>query len=208
VLLQTSGGGTGNTTVGLHTNAFAAPGAWDLNWHYDCGVLGRPGNFSVDVFDSNGAFVYDPRSLLQVGNSGSGTQQYNHGGSFTLTVNSSCQWTVSAVTAARPTATPVGTNAGAPSTPAVAGATFAGSSSAASTSTASSSSARQNGLQALQPSIPTPRPVVPPALGAFSGPAPGGIAQSTAAANGAAPSAGGTAASATATPIRAVTPSR
>jgi hypothetical protein len=211
LLQQSGGGGTGNNccTVGLSTNAFTSPGAWDLNWHYDCSALGRPGNFSIDVFDSNGGFVSDPPSLLQLGSGGSGTQNYNRPGTFSLTINSSCQWNVSVLTAARPTATPVGTNAGAPPTPSVQGATFAGPSTANTTATASASNARQNGLQALQPSIPTPRPAVPPALGAFAAPAVGQQLQATAAAGGStSSSAGSTAPSATATPLRAVTPSR
>jgi hypothetical protein len=211
VLLQRSGGGgSGNDccTVGLNTNTFTAPGAWDINWHYDCGALGRPGNFSIDVFDANGGFVYDPPSLLQIGSSGTGTQNYNRGGTFSLTINSSCRWDVSVVTAARPTATPVGTNSGVPPTASAAGVTFTGPSTANSTATASASGSRQSGLQALQPSIPTPRPVVPPALGAFAGPAVRSQPQATAASIGSSSSTSGTAASATATPLRAVTPSR
>jgi hypothetical protein len=209
---QSGGGGTASNccTVGLSTNQFSSPGSWDLNWNYDCNGLGRAGNLSVDVFGAGGAFVSDPPSVFQIGSGGSGVQAYGHAGTFSLSVNSTCRWSLTVTTAARPTATPVGSMAGAASA-AVSAAIFAGSSIATATVAAGAGQTR-GALQALQPSIPTPRPVIPPALGAFASFRPGSSG------SGAAPSgavgAGSTSAvvssavtsTPSATPLRAITP--
>ncbi|HTE85308.1 MAG TPA: hypothetical protein VK821_11290 [Dehalococcoidia bacterium] len=211
LLQQSGGGGSGNNccTVGLRTSSFSAPGSWDLSWEYDCSALGRMGNLSIDVFGANGAFISDPRSLFEIGAAGRGVQSYGRAGTFSLDVNSTCRWAVTVTTAARPTATPVGSNAGAAPASAGGGASFSGLSTGSASSTAAAASQSRGGgaLQALQPSIPTPRPVVPAALGAFAGP---GVAAAREAAAAAVNSAGASSAATpvpTATPLRAVTPS-
>jgi len=110
VLLQQQGVGTSQApTVELQTQTFVAPGAWDLQWRYDCSALGRAGNFSIDVFRGDGGYVNNPPSLAQLGNSGQGVANYAVGGPLYLVINSVCSWSVTAVTAARPTSTPSGT---------------------------------------------------------------------------------------------------
>jgi hypothetical protein len=216
-LLQRSrGGGAGDQccTVGLQTDTFTASGAWDLNWEYDCGATGRSGNLSVDVFGTGGSFVSDPRSLFLVGTSGQGVQSYDRAGTYSLVVNSVCRWALTVTMSARPTATPIGSSAGpAPTVPAgLAAMSVPSAATAAATSASSTSSLTQRGLQALQPAVPTPRPAVPSALGAFSAPGPGasraGAGRNAASGRGAAGISSTPVAPSvsTATPLRAATP--
>lgn len=213
LMQQSGGGGTGNNccTVGLRTATFTARGSWDLQWQYDCSQLGRPGNLSIDVFATDGTYIADPPSLNLLGNGGSGTQAYGRAGSFSLTIHSVCRWSVSAVTAARPTATPASSNSAPAATVAAGGASASSSAlSAVTPLPASTASAQRAGgaLQAIQPSIPTPRPAVSSALGAFAAPAARGSRALIGATAGTGAGTGAAAALPTNTPVPAVTPLR
>jgi hypothetical protein len=109
MLVQSSGDnppGTNCCTVNQRTTPFDSPGAWNLNWNYDCSKLGRPGNFGVDVYRGDGSFVSLPPSVNEVGSGGQGTRSYTRPGVFYLVVNSVCRWSLSAVTSGQPTSTP------------------------------------------------------------------------------------------------------
>jgi hypothetical protein len=109
VLLQDSGDnppGTNCCTVDHRTRPFDSPGSWDLNWNYDCGRLGRPGNFGIDVYRGDGSFVSLPPSVNEIGASGQGTRSYTRPGTYYLVINSVCRWSLSVVTSGRPTSTP------------------------------------------------------------------------------------------------------
>jgi hypothetical protein len=176
VLLQQSGGGGTSPTVGLKTNTFTARGSWDLHWQYSCSALGRQGNLSIDVFTTSGAFISDPPSLTVIGTGGEGVQSYGQPGSFVITVNSVCSWSVSVTTSARPTVTPPTSSSAPVSTAAAASGGGAGTGTSASTVVTPAAAATQSSrggqaLQAIQPSIPTPRPAISSSLGAFAAPA-------------------------------------
>jgi hypothetical protein len=214
VLLRQSGGGGGVPTVNLQTGSFTSPGSWDLNWSYTCGSSPPQGNLTIDVYTTSGRFIANPPSLDQVGNGGQGTQQYNIGGTFTLNINSVCQWSVTAVTAARPTATPtitaaVAATASAANVSAVIAAVPTRAAAATAGAGTTGSVSLGGGTRGVGRAIPTPAPVVPAAVsnpltgGAFTT-ANGAAAAATAAAGTGAAGASG-AAVATITPVAAAT---
>ncbi len=72
------------------TQQFAVYGPWTLSWTYNCSNFGSQGNFDYFVNGSSGDF--GPNEL---GTSGSGTEYYTDTGTFSLTLNSECNWSVS-----------------------------------------------------------------------------------------------------------------
>jgi hypothetical protein len=177
VLLQQQGSGTSQQpTVELQTATFVAPGAWDLQWRYDCGALGRSGNLSIDVFRGDGSYINNPPSLAQLGSGGQGVTPYAVAGPLYLVVNSVCAWSVTVTTAARPTATPSGSGSvpAAPPTAAPGSLPAATATPAGATATATAS-APGSGLAALTggrpiigPAIATPVSPVQQAQGIFA----------------------------------------
>jgi hypothetical protein len=90
VLLDLSGKGTKTT------QKFTAGGDWDLNWSYDCTAFGSQGNFQVMIYNGDGSMSLDNAAVNQLGTKDSGVEHYHTGGTFYLTVNSECSWTVQA----------------------------------------------------------------------------------------------------------------
>lgn len=103
-----SSASTGSGTVvysfsgsGIHTtSSFVVPAAakgWHVNWSYNCASFGGKGNFGFYVFQGT---VMDDTDFgpNQLGAKGSGVEHYYDTGTFHLTINSECDWTVQAVT--------------------------------------------------------------------------------------------------------------
>jgi len=206
VLLQQQGVGSGQTpTVQLQTETFIAPGSWDLQWRYDCSGLGRAGNLSIDVFRGDGGYVNIPPSLAQLGNGGQGVVAYSIAGPLYLVINSVCGWSVTVVTAARPTATPAGSSS-VPAAPPTAAPGSAPVATATAVATATSSSSSSSGLAALaggrpiiNPAISTPISPIQQSQGIFA--RPGGSSARLAATPAAGAIAAGAVTQATALPV-------
>jgi hypothetical protein len=71
------------------TPSFDETGPWQMAWSYDCTAFGSPGNFSVNI--NNSATDIGPNEL---GMGGSGTDNYTDAGTFSLTVISECDWSI------------------------------------------------------------------------------------------------------------------
>jgi hypothetical protein len=83
--------------------AFSQDGPWTMAWTYDCSASGNPGNFSVDV----GGSTVD-LGTNELGLGGSGTDYYYDTGTFTLSIVSGCDWTITvAPSSGAPVAVPV-----------------------------------------------------------------------------------------------------
>jgi hypothetical protein len=78
------------------TEKLTAPGAWDLSWSYDCSALSERGNFSIVVLDAVGRPMRTPSSINESGGKGSGTQHYDKGGQYFLSINAQCAWHITA----------------------------------------------------------------------------------------------------------------
>lgn len=83
---QVSGSGT-NTTKPFTITA----DQWTLNYKYDCSAFGTTGNFAVDVAGSDGS---DDVAVNELGAGKSGSTTEYASGTFHLTVNSECDWTI------------------------------------------------------------------------------------------------------------------
>jgi hypothetical protein len=83
-----SAGTTGNTPV------FGQAGPWLMSWSYNCSNFGAPGNFSVEIDQPSSDLALDI-GPNEEGSSGSGMDYYYDPGSFQLSVNSECDWTIS-----------------------------------------------------------------------------------------------------------------
>ena len=75
------------------TAPFNMAGPWTMAWSFNCSAYGSSGNFIVTINQPSGYSHYDigPNEL---GTSGSGTDSYFDSGTFSLAVNSECQWTI------------------------------------------------------------------------------------------------------------------
>lgn len=84
-----------SSQIGVAGNsaAYAVGGPWTMAWSYDCTAFGSPGNFSININQPPGDFALDigPNEL---GTEGSGTDSYTDTGTFTLSVNSECNWSI------------------------------------------------------------------------------------------------------------------
>jgi len=90
-LLVLFGSGEGDTAQFTVTEP-----AWQVNWSYDCSSLGV-GNFIVTVNGYGPALDTPDAGTNQLGPSGTGSDQYSDQGTFNLTVDSECAWTLSVV---------------------------------------------------------------------------------------------------------------
>jgi hypothetical protein len=88
-------GSTGNSP------AFAIGGAWTMAWTYSCTGDESPGNFIVNVNQPPGDFAFDvgPNEL---GSGGNGTDSYSDTGTFTLSIISGCDWSITVNAATSP----------------------------------------------------------------------------------------------------------
>jgi len=75
------------------TQAFSQSAGWQMSWSYNCASYGGSGNFIVTVDQPSGDNTIDfgPNEL---GTGGSGTDYYTDTGTFSLSVNSECEWTI------------------------------------------------------------------------------------------------------------------
>jgi hypothetical protein len=90
VLLDLQGSGTKST------QKFTAASDWDLTWSYDCSGFGSKGNFMVEVYNGDGSMSIENQGVNQLGMKDSGVEHYHKGGTFYLSINSECSWTVQA----------------------------------------------------------------------------------------------------------------
>src|SRR5579875_83575 len=75
------------------TSQFSESQNWEMAWSFDCSSYGSPGNFMVDVNQPTGDTTTDP-GPNELGMSGSGTDYYTDTGTFSLSINSECSWTI------------------------------------------------------------------------------------------------------------------
>jgi hypothetical protein len=88
------------------TPSFNQTGPWTLAWTYNCANIGSIGTFSVDVHQPASSTIFDT-GADELGSTGSGTDHYYDTGSFTLSVTSLCNWTMTVAPASgTPSATP------------------------------------------------------------------------------------------------------
>ncbi len=87
-LLKISGSGSKTT------EKFTVAGDWDLNWTYDCKNFGQSGNFQVFIFTDDGQMSFNNSPVNQLGMSDSGVEHYHKGGTYYLTMNSVCKWSI------------------------------------------------------------------------------------------------------------------
>jgi hypothetical protein len=75
------------------TPTFAQSGNWTMSWNFNCAAFGSAGNFQVNVNQPSGDLTIDngPNELAA---SGSGTDYYTDTGTFSLSVNSECDWSI------------------------------------------------------------------------------------------------------------------
>jgi hypothetical protein len=93
VLFSQSASGISSTTP--FTVPAAAKG-WHVNWTYNCSNFGSSGNFTFDV-EQGTSLDFNDEGPNELGANGSGTEHYYDTGTFHLSVNSECTWTVQAV---------------------------------------------------------------------------------------------------------------
>lgn len=75
------------------TGQFSEGGNWTLSWSYDCSSFGSKGNFVVTVNQPSNDLTSDP-GPNELGMSGSGTDYYTDSGTFSLSINSECSWSI------------------------------------------------------------------------------------------------------------------
>lgn len=91
------------------TPQFDVTAPWTMSWSYNCANLGTTRNFIVGVHRWTGALTFDvgPNEL---GIGGNGTDTYHNSGTFNLTVDSECAWSITVsrwVSTPTPSLTPV-----------------------------------------------------------------------------------------------------
>ncbi len=87
------------------TSQFTESGAWSMAWSYNCASFGSSGNFNVNVNQPSGDLAFD-QGPNELGTSGSGTDHYSDTGTFSLEIDSECQWTINVSPEAATTAPP------------------------------------------------------------------------------------------------------
>lgn len=75
------------------TPQFTESGKWQMAWSYNCSNFGSSGNFGVTVNEPSSSTTYD-QAPNELGTGGSGTDYYTNTGTFSLSVNSECNWTI------------------------------------------------------------------------------------------------------------------
>lgn len=80
-----------STSIGTSgsTPSFSQSGPWTMAWSYNCSNYGSPGNFIVDVNNSN-----IDQGTNELGTGDSGTDYYYDTGSFSLSIISECDWSI------------------------------------------------------------------------------------------------------------------
>jgi hypothetical protein len=75
------------------TDTFNESGSWTMAWSYDCTAKGTPGAFGVTVNQPSGDSNSDAGPQVS-GMSGSGTESYFDTGTFSFSVTSTCDWSI------------------------------------------------------------------------------------------------------------------
>jgi hypothetical protein len=75
------------------TSNFSQTGPWTMAWSYDCSTFGSQGNFSVNVTQPAGDGAVD-LGTNELGDGGSGTDYYYDTGTFSLSIDSECDWSI------------------------------------------------------------------------------------------------------------------
>ena len=89
-------------------------GKWTMAWSYECPTVGGGGIFGIEINEPAGDQSTD-MGPFQAGTSGSGTNNYNDIGTFSLGVLSTCTWSISITSVgSTPPATPSPTPTPAP----------------------------------------------------------------------------------------------
>lgn len=91
-LLSQSGSGTGDTVQFRVTRS-----SWQLKWTYSCAAFGSEGNFIVTVNGYGGAAGTTDQGVNDLGTGGTGDEHYYDSGTFNLSIDSECDWTVAVV---------------------------------------------------------------------------------------------------------------
>jgi hypothetical protein len=85
------------TSADVGTTGTTAPfnesGNWTMAWSYTCAAQGSPGAFGVTINQPSGDSISDAGPQVS-GMSGSGTDSYFDTGSFSLSVISTCDWSI------------------------------------------------------------------------------------------------------------------
>lgn len=93
VLLRVKGNGTKTT------QKFTAKGDWDLAYTYDCSNFGQQGNFIVMVYGDDNNMSLSNEGVNLLGMKGHDVTHEHHGGTYYLSVNSECGWTLKVTSA-------------------------------------------------------------------------------------------------------------
>jgi len=88
--------GSGQSSGAQFTIPSNAKG-WNEVWTYDCSAFGSSGNFITTVNGFGGAAGTTDQGVNELGANGSGTEHYYDTGTFSIDVNSECNWTDQAV---------------------------------------------------------------------------------------------------------------
>lgn len=70
---------------------------WTINYHYDCSGFGGQGNFIVDVSRSDGTSAFGADGVNELGSGGTSSTVQHGSGTFYLSVNSECAWSIQVV---------------------------------------------------------------------------------------------------------------
>jgi hypothetical protein len=88
-VLSTKGTGSAETT------AFKVARVWSIHYSFDCSNLGRPGNFSVSVYDKKGSESLANGGATEVGEKqDDGVTSDHKAGTYHLGIDSGCHWTI------------------------------------------------------------------------------------------------------------------
>jgi hypothetical protein len=80
------------------TRDFTVPAEWTIEYTYNCSNFASAGNFIVYVYKSDGSLDSNDSGVNELGKQGSGsTANHNDAGTVYLTIDSECNWTVTAV---------------------------------------------------------------------------------------------------------------
>lgn len=78
-----------------NTRTFTVPASWQVQYSFDCSSFGTSGNFIVSVYNVDGSPSLDNiADVNRLSLSGNGTQYYYVGGTYYLSVNSECDWSI------------------------------------------------------------------------------------------------------------------
>jgi hypothetical protein len=95
-VLQTETGSGGNTYPQFTVPAAAS--GWNIEWTYNCANFGTTGNFQIYINGFGAAADTTDSGVNQLGAGSSGTDSNSDTGTFSIEVNSECNWSYKVVT--------------------------------------------------------------------------------------------------------------